>query len=51
MLDDNLLRHIETLITDEGLIIEFFDLEDARLFQEGTSEPWSAPTEVVHQLG
>ena len=32
-------RHIRTRVTDEGLIIELFDLNEARLFDPGTSEP------------
>jgi len=33
------LRHIVTRLTDEGLIIEIFDLPDAPLFQDGTTIP------------
>ncbi|MEH7830248.1 flagellar motor protein MotB [Gemmobacter denitrificans] len=33
------LRHIVTKITDEGLVIEIFDLEDAPLFTAETAEP------------
>lgn len=36
---ENALRHIVTRITDEGLIIELFDLEDIPLFEEQTAEP------------
>ncbi|MFD1913617.1 flagellar motor protein MotB [Halodurantibacterium flavum] len=36
---EQLLRHIVTRITDEGLIVEIFDLEDAPLFQGETAEP------------
>ena len=36
---DELLRHIQTRVTDEGLIVEIFDLEDARLFEGETAEP------------
>ncbi|AMY71447.1 OmpA/MotB family protein [Frigidibacter mobilis] len=39
MVTENLARHIVTRVTDEGLIVEFFDLEDAALFVEGTAEP------------
>ncbi|MDP3860016.1 MAG: flagellar motor protein MotB [Phaeovulum sp.] len=36
-----LARHIVTRVTDEGLIVEFFDLDDAPLFAEdsATAEP------------
>jgi chemotaxis protein MotB len=33
------LRHILTRITDEGLVIEIFDLPDAPLFQGDTDQP------------
>lgn len=33
------LRHIRTRVTDEGLIIELFDLDDAPLFDPDTAEP------------
>ena len=34
-----LLRHVVTKVTDEGLVIEVFDLPDAPLFAEQTAEP------------
>ncbi|MEO0750629.1 MAG: flagellar motor protein MotB [Pseudomonadota bacterium] len=36
---DELLRHIQTRVTDEGLIVELFDLEEARLFTGETAQP------------
>ena len=36
---DDILRHIVTRVTDEGLIIEIFDLGDAPLFERATAEP------------
>ena len=36
---ENALRHVVTRITDEGLVIELFELEGARLFKDGTNEP------------
>jgi len=39
MVSDALMRHIITRVTDEGLVIELFDLERATLFEEGTDEP------------
>lgn len=36
---DNLLKHIVTRITDEGLVIELFELDGIRLFEEGTDVP------------
>ncbi|MFP1646580.1 OmpA/MotB family protein [Pontitalea aquivivens] len=41
-----LARHIVTKVTDEGLIVEFFDLPQAPLFQGDTAEP----TEVTQQI-
>ena len=34
-----LLKHIVTRVTDEGLVIELFDLRDAPLFRGDTAEP------------
>jgi chemotaxis protein MotB len=40
------LRHVVTRITDEGLVVEMFDLEDAPLFvDDGT-----APGQILHDL-
>ncbi len=39
MVSDLQSRHIVTRVTDEGLIVELFDLEDAPLFATGTAEP------------
>lgn len=36
---DDLLKHVFTRVTDEGLIIEIFELQDSPLFVSGTSEP------------
>ncbi|MEM6587636.1 MAG: flagellar motor protein MotB [Pseudomonadota bacterium] len=36
---DELMRHITTRVTDEGLIVELFDLEEARLFEGDTATP------------
>jgi chemotaxis protein MotB len=46
MASDRALRHIVTRVTDEGLIVELFDLEGEPLFQGSTSEP----TELMHEL-
>ncbi|MEM9581688.1 MAG: flagellar motor protein MotB [Pseudomonadota bacterium] len=32
-------KHITTRLTDEGLVVEIFDLEGAPLFEPGTAEP------------
>ena len=36
---ERLLRHVVTRVTDEGLVIELFDLPDAPLFDAATAEP------------
>ncbi|HLQ17652.1 MAG TPA: flagellar motor protein MotB, partial [Tabrizicola sp.] len=36
---ERLLRHVVTRVTDEGLVIEIFDLPDAPLFDGDTAEP------------
>ncbi len=36
---ERLLRHVVTRITDEGLVIEVFDLDDATLFTDESAEP------------
>ncbi|MDF1728747.1 MAG: flagellar motor protein MotB [Sulfitobacter sp.] len=43
---ENALRHIVTRITDEGLVIELFELENIRLFQPGTD----IPTQLLRDL-
>lgn len=44
--EDSLLKHVNTRVTDEGLIIEIFDLPDTPLFAPGSD----VPTEVAQQL-
>ncbi|WP_306153143.1 flagellar motor protein MotB [Roseovarius sp. MMSF_3281] len=39
-------RHILTRLTDEGLLIEIFDLPGAELFKAGTAEP----TDLLYQI-
>jgi chemotaxis protein MotB len=36
---EHLMRHVTTRVTDEGLVIELFDLDDQPLFVGNTSEP------------
>lgn len=38
-LSDNLMKHVVTRLTDEGLVIELFDSPNNRLFVEGTAQP------------
>ncbi|MCK0120532.1 chemotaxis protein MotB [Loktanella sp. F6476L] len=44
------LRHIVTRQTDEGLVIEFYDLPDASLFVEGTDEPMPVAYDIAKIL-
>ncbi|MFQ6550768.1 flagellar motor protein MotB [Aestuariibius insulae] len=49
---DDLLAHIVTRVTDEGLIVELFSLPEAPLFRPGTEEPTDvllALTDVVEE--
>jgi chemotaxis protein MotB len=46
LVSDGLLRHIVTRVSDEGLIIEIFDVGDAALFLPGDS----APTETLREI-
>ncbi len=45
-LDDQKLKHVITRLTDEGLVIEFFDLADSPLFDRETA----LPTPVLESL-
>ncbi|MBV7380422.1 flagellar motor protein MotB [Maritimibacter dapengensis] len=46
VVSDLLQRHVVTELTDEGLVVELFDLEGETLFDQGTAHP----TEVMEQL-
>ncbi|MCT2539859.1 flagellar motor protein MotB [Sedimentimonas flavescens] len=50
MVSDQLARHIVTRVTDEGLIVEFFDLSDAPLFAPETAEPEPVTLEIAAML-
>lgn len=45
LVSDDMRQHILTRVTDEGLVIEFFDLEDRQLFAENTM-----PTRLLEDL-
>lgn len=47
MLSDRALRHVITKVTDEGLIIEIFDLPDVHLFEPRSD----VPTQITKELG
>ncbi len=44
------LRHVVTKVTDEGLVIEIFDLEDMALFEGETSTPAPVLSEIARAL-
>ena len=50
MAADDALRHIVTRVTDEGLIVEIFDLEDEPLFERLSSEPAEVTEIIVRML-
>ena len=47
---EQMLRHVVTKVTDEGLVIEIFDLPDAPLFNNDTAEPTSAALAIADLL-
>lgn len=51
MVSDLALRHIVTRLTDEGLVIEIFDLPDATLFEEDTTTPTPVAAEIGAIMG
>lgn len=46
LVQDTVFEHVTTRLTDEGLIVEIFDLEGRPLFQSGKKEP----TQLLLQL-
>lgn len=44
---NRLMQHVVTRVTDEGLVIEIFDLPDAPLFDENTSTPALETTDIA----
>lgn len=44
------LRHVVTRLTDEGLVIEFYDLPDSFLFEPGTDTPMPVAYEIADIL-
>ena len=50
MVSDQALRHIVTRLTDEGLIIELFDLPGAPLFIADSSEPTPVMGEIARVM-
>jgi len=50
MVSEQLARHIVTRLTDEGLIVEFFDTEDEALFETGTAQPTPITGELANMI-
>ncbi|WP_368484383.1 flagellar motor protein MotB [Pseudooceanicola sp. HF7] len=46
----DVLKHIVTRVTDEGLVIELFDNEDATLFVENTTQPTNLLSQLAGML-
>lgn len=44
---DDVLQHIVTRVTDEGLVIELFDLVDRHLFENDTDQPTELLSDLV----
>lgn len=51
MVAEQALRHIVTKVTDEGLIVEVFDLPGEPLFERTTSEPTEITYELMEMMG
>ena len=47
---ERLMRHVVTRVTDEGLVIEVFDLPEVPLFGENTAEPTGATRKIAALL-
>lgn len=47
---DNAMKHIVTRVTDEGLIIELFDLNDVHLFEAGNATPMPLLNEISRMM-
>ena len=47
---ERLMKHVVTRVTDEGLVIEIFDLPDAPLFDEDTSTPTPETMDIAQLI-
>lgn len=50
MVGDRAMRHIVTEVTDEGLVIELFDLVGEPLFEEGSAVPMPVMVELAGMM-
>jgi chemotaxis protein MotB len=46
----SMLRHVVTRVTDEGLVIEIFDLAEAPMFAEGSATPEAVTEDIAIML-
>ena len=47
---DSMMRHVVTRVTDEGLVIEIFDLPDKPLFEDGSAVPETVTQDIATML-
>jgi chemotaxis protein MotB len=47
---EHLLRHVVTRVTDEGLVIEIFDLDNTPLFTPETADPTAMTRDIAGLL-
>jgi chemotaxis protein MotB len=47
---ETMLRHVVTRVTDEGLVIEIFDLAEAPMFAEGSATPEAVTKDIAMML-
>ena len=47
---ERLMRHVTTRVTDEGLVVEVFDLEEAALFNGESAEPTQVLKDIAAML-
>ena len=47
---DSMMRHVVTRVTDEGLVIELFDLPEKPLFADGSSVPEMVTRDIAAML-
>ncbi|MDQ7080032.1 MAG: flagellar motor protein MotB [Paracoccaceae bacterium] len=47
---DKMFRHILTRVTDEGLVIELFDLPDSALFEKDSSTPTKLLRDIIRMI-
>ncbi len=51
MVSDDILRHVVTRVTDEGLVVDLFDLPGAPLFNPSTADPTALMRDLTAIVG